>query len=90
MVYLGKISYNLYIMQMPIMYVVVEGLKNNSIPTNPLIITPVFLIAALMLAAAAYHFIEHPVHVYFSKKIKQRYGKKQEAKVLVTENEPAL
>lgn len=71
MVYLGKISYGFYILQIPLTYIMYTLLQNKVIlPTN--YYTGLLLFAAdLSLAILMFEYIEKPVHLSLQRRFTQ-------------------
>lgn len=67
MEYLGHVSYGFYIVQIPIMLALEEGIAKGLVNRENLALVPVILGLNLLLSIALYEAVEKPVHRYFHK-----------------------
>ncbi|MGE6394462.1 acyltransferase family protein [Chryseobacterium scophthalmum] len=74
-VYLGKISYSFYIIQLPIL-IILENVDNFNIYNKFVTIIVLFCIN-ILAAIGLYHLIEHPFHEIFKEKINNILKKTQ-------------
>jgi peptidoglycan/LPS O-acetylase OafA/YrhL len=58
--FLGRVSYSLYLVHMPIFFVLAHTMFNGGLPRD--LVWIVWPAAALAAAAIAYHLVEHPSH----------------------------
>lgn len=72
MVYLGKISYGFYIMQLPLMMAVDILLERKMIDPDPILGRLVIFAINLLMCILLYHLIEHPAHTYLNKRLSKK------------------
>jgi peptidoglycan/LPS O-acetylase OafA/YrhL len=72
MVYLGKVSYSFYLLQMPV-FIIIEHLKDkNYLNNSSFWTTPIILITNLGASVLLYELIEHPIHKKLTNAITKR------------------
>lgn len=75
MIYLGKISYAFYLMQIPL-FILVERFKEmNLISDTSFWIAPVVILLNFGLSILLFEFVEHPIHKRLVIRIKQWSGR---------------
>ncbi len=75
MIYLGKVSYSFYLVQMPVFLVVESLMKRGNFSDKSYWTTPVIALITLLTAVMLYELVEHPLHARITKRIKARAAK---------------